>query len=190
MKEAQNMRIESIKLKNFKVFQDVEISELPPLCVFVGVNGSGKTTLFDVFGFLKHALLNNVRSALQVRGGYKEVISRGHEEEDISIEIKFRMPIVGVDRLVTYHLCIGDSARPRVKREILRYKRGAHGSPYHFLDFSDGRGYPRLPCTRSAIHRRAGPGQRRLSFDQAEVVGKVPNGRAPRSLGANTLPGA
>jgi predicted ATPase len=135
------MRIESLRLKNFKVFQDVEISELPPLCVFVGANGSGKTTLFDVFGFLKHALLNNVRSALQARGGYKEVVSRGHEDEDITIEIKFRMPIVGVDRLVTYYLCIGDPSKPRVKREILRYKRGAHGSPYHFLDFADGKGY-------------------------------------------------
>jgi predicted ATPase len=136
------MRIESLKLQNFKTFQDVEIKDLAPLCVFVGANGSGKSTLFDVFGFLKHALTNNVRSALQVRGGYKEVVSRGNSGKNIVIEVKFRMQIVGVERLVTYHLCIGgDPGKPKIKREILRYKRGAYGSPYHFLDFSDGKGY-------------------------------------------------
>ena len=31
--------------------------------------------------------------------------------------------------------------RPVIKREILRYKRGEYGSPYHFLDFRKGKGY-------------------------------------------------
>ena len=30
---------------------------------------------------------------------------------------------------------------PIIKREILRYKRGEYGSPFHFLDFQNGRGY-------------------------------------------------
>lgn len=136
------MRIESIKLTNFKTFQNAEINGMAPFCVFIGANGSGKSTFFDLFGFLKDALTNNVRMALQVRGGFKEVVSRGHIDEDITIEIKYRMPIVGVDRLVTYHLQIGGSpTRPMVKREILKYKRGAYGSPYHFLDFASGEGY-------------------------------------------------
>ncbi len=136
------MRIESIKLTNFKTFQNTEINDLTPFCVFIGTNGSGKSTLFDVFGFLKDALTNNVRMALQVRGGFKEVVSRGHAGEDIIIEIKYRMPIIGVDRLVTYYLQIGGNpAKPEVKREILKYKRGAYGSPYHFLDFTCGKGY-------------------------------------------------
>lgn len=135
------MRIEAIKLINFKAFQSVEITGLPALCVFVGANGSGKSTLFDVFGFLKDALTNNVRRALQARGGFNEVVSRGHESEDIIIELKYRIPIAGVERLVTYHLCIGNPDQPTVKREILRYKRGAYGSPYHFLDYAYGKGY-------------------------------------------------
>ena len=28
-----------------------------------------------------------------------------------------------------------------IKREVLRYKRGAYGSPFHFLDFQYGKGY-------------------------------------------------
>ena len=50
---------------------------IPHYCVIVGANGTGKSTLFDVFGFLKDCLTYNVRQALQVRGGYAEVVSRG-----------------------------------------------------------------------------------------------------------------
>ena len=57
------MKIESIRIKNFRVFQDVTIERLQQMCVFVGANGSGKSTLFDVFGFLRDSLIHNVRSA-------------------------------------------------------------------------------------------------------------------------------
>jgi len=136
------MQIESLKLINFKAFQTVELRNLPRMCVFVGANGSGKSTLFDVFGFLKDAFITNIRQAVQLRGGFREMISRGHEDEDITIEIQFRMSVAGLERLVTYHLRIGcDKRRPFIRREILRYKRAAHGSPYHFLDFRNGSGY-------------------------------------------------
>ena len=136
------MKIESLKLKNFKAFRNIEIKDIPKLCVMVGANGTGKSSLFDVFGFLKDCLTYNVRHALQQRGGFDEVISRSCHEEIIFIELKFRMPIAEVERLVTYHLEIGkEQNKPCVKREILRYKRGPYGSPYHFLDFSEGKGY-------------------------------------------------
>lgn len=136
------MKIEVIRLANFKSFQDVEIRDIPSLCVVVGANGTGKSTLFDVFGFLKDCLTYNVSRALQSRGGFREVVSRGHEDSTIVIEIQFRMTLTGAERLVTYSLEIGSSAgKPVVEREILRYKRGRHGSPYHFLDFKRGKGY-------------------------------------------------
>lgn len=137
------MQIESIRLKNFKNFKDAEMLDIPSYCVVVGANGTGKSTLFDVFGFLKDCLTYNVRQALQVRGGFTEVASRGVSDDTvIEIEIKFRMEIAGVDRLVTYLVMIGRKGnKPVVTREILRYKRGRYGSPYHFLDFSEGRGY-------------------------------------------------
>ena len=137
------MQIESIRLKNFKVFRDVHLRQIPPFLVIVGANGSGKSTLFDVFGFLHDCLKNNVRQALDKRGRFKEVISRDSPAKaTILIEIQYRMPIAGTDRLVTYSLEIADKqGTPYVKREILRYKRGRYGSPYHFLDFSKGEGY-------------------------------------------------
>ncbi|MFT5419588.1 MAG: putative ATPase [Candidatus Endobugula sp.] len=137
------MHIESIKLKNFKSFQNTEMKDIPRYCVIVGANGTGKTTLFDAFGFLKDCLTFNVRQALQVRGGFSEVVSRGvANDAKIEIEIKFRMEIASIDRLVTYIVKIGrKDNRPVVTREILRYKRGRYGSPYHFLDFEMGSGY-------------------------------------------------
>ncbi len=136
------MRIESIRLKNYKVFRDVHIRDIPKFCVVVGANGTGKTTLYDVFGFLHDCLKGNVRQALDTRGRFREVISRDSGGDTILIEIQYRMPILGVDRLVTYVLEIGErKGAPIVKREILRYKRSQYGAPFHFLDFSAGEGY-------------------------------------------------
>ena len=140
------MNIETIRVKNFKALRAVEIKNVPAYCVFVGGNGTGKSTLFRVFAFLQNCLDKNVRAALNIAGGrngLKEVLSRGHEKEDWEIEIQFRLNIAGIDRLVTYHLEIGETSDKVtiVKREILRYKRGRHGSPFHFIDFANGEGY-------------------------------------------------
>ncbi|NJO12211.1 MAG: AAA family ATPase [Gammaproteobacteria bacterium] len=136
------MRIESIRLKNFKIFRDVHIQDVPPFMVVVGANGAGKSTLFDVFGFLHDCLKGNVRQALDSRGRFREVLSRDSSSDTILIEIQYRMLITGVERLVTYSLEIAERGNaPYVEREILRYKRGRYGSPYQFLNFSNGEGY-------------------------------------------------
>ncbi len=138
------MKIESIRLQNFKAFQNIHVKDLPAFLIVVGANGSGKSTLFDVFGFLHDCLKTNVRQALDKRGRFREVLSRGcnPETDTILIELQYRMKISGIDRLVTYSLEIAEmSGQPVVHRELLRYKRGRYGSPYHFLDFSKGEGY-------------------------------------------------
>lgn len=136
------MKIESIRLKNFKVFRDVHLTNIPSFLVVVGANGSGKSTLFDVFGFLHDCLKGTVRQALDSRGRFREVLSRDATEETILIEIQYRMFISGIERLVTYSLEICErSGAPFIQREILRYKRGRYGSPFRFLDFTNGEGF-------------------------------------------------
>lgn len=140
------MRIQTLRINNFKVYRELVLENLPSCCVFVGKNGTGKTTLFRVFAFLKECLASNVRTALNKEGGrngFREVLTRGATERLIKIEIQFKMEITGRDRLVTYLLEVAEDAqaRPFVRREILRYKRGEYGSPYHFLDFANGSGY-------------------------------------------------
>ena len=65
------INIESIRLKNFKAFSDVTMRDIPRMCVVVGANGSGKSTLFDVFGFLRDSLTDNVQVALSKRGALR-----------------------------------------------------------------------------------------------------------------------
>ena len=135
------MKIESIRLKNFKTFKEMEIEELSDFCVFVGANGSGKSTIFSVFGFLRDAMSSNVTVALAKLGGsrgFREVRSRG-TDGPIEIELKFR------DKtdtpLTTYFLRIDEEkGKPYVAREVLKYRRGSSGQPWHFLDFSRGKG--------------------------------------------------
>ena len=134
------MKIESIKILNYKALQDVQINHISNLAVFLGENGVGKSTLFDVFGFLKDCLTNNVSSALQARGGYNEVHSRD-SEGDIEIVLKYR--IDERSPLCSYALSIGldeKEGAPLIKREILSYKRGSKGKPWQFVDFASGKG--------------------------------------------------
>lgn len=136
------MELHSLTVRNYKALQNIRLTHLPRFFVIVGANGSGKSTLFDVFGFLRDALTGNVRQALDARGRFGEVVTRGHERESIQIELQIRMPIAGRDRLVTYSLTIGlEDFRPVISREFLRYKRARYGAPYYFLDFRNGKGF-------------------------------------------------
>jgi predicted ATPase len=136
------MHIEYLKLKNFRAFKDVEMREIPRFCVLVGANGTGKSTLFSVFGFLRDAMTTNVSTALGRLGGsrgFQEVRSRD-AQGPIEIELKFREE-GRKKRLVTYHLAIDEEhGKPVVVKEILQYRRGQHGQPWRFLDFSRGSG--------------------------------------------------
>ncbi|GFO73736.1 hypothetical protein BPLS_P4405 [Bathymodiolus platifrons methanotrophic gill symbiont] len=135
------MHIESIKLKNFKSFRDTKMLDIPKFCVIVGANGAGKSSLFSVFEFLREALDSNVHTALVKLGGnrgFSEVRSRA-VSGNIEIEIKFRE--TDKSPLVTYFLSVGEKdKRPVVTREILKYRRGRGGKPWHFLDFCNGKG--------------------------------------------------
>lgn len=137
------MKIESIRLKNFKAFQNAEMRDIPKLCVLVGANGTGKSSLFSVFGFLKEALSGNVNTALSKLGGargFDEVLSR-NSTGSIEVELKFREKQLKSSPLITYFLQIGKrNGRAVVEREILKYRRGSKGVPWHFLDFSYGEG--------------------------------------------------
>ena len=136
------MKIEYLRLKNFKTFRDVEMTDIPRFCVIVGANGSGKSTIFHVFGFLQEALRSNINAALVKLGGSRgiaEVRSRG-TTENIEIELKFRESKSAP--LVTYSLAIGEeNGRAVVEKEILKYRRGSSGQPWHFLNFSRGKGF-------------------------------------------------
>jgi predicted ATPase len=161
-----------MEIRNYRLFRLAELKDLPRLCIVVGANGSGKSTLFDVFSFLKDALAQNVVSAVTRRGGFRELVSRG-ETGPIGIMVKFRE---SGGRLATYQLEIGeDAGRPVVVREILKFRRGQYGQPWHFVDFSRGKG--------SAITNEAAYGQEGVEAERKEYVLDDPGVLAIKGLG-------
>ena len=131
------MRIEQIEIRNYRVFRNVKLTKVPSMAV-VGANGTGKSTLFDVFSFLKEALVGNATTAVARRGGFKEIVSRD-QQGPVGITIKFRE---SGGRLASYILEVAlKKGRVTVDREVLRYRCGVgSGRPWHFVDFSDGSG--------------------------------------------------
>jgi predicted ATPase len=170
---AHVMRIESLEIKNYRLFRDVLLSNLSRMTVVVGANGSGKSTLFDVFSFLKEALTQNVATAVTRRGGFNELVSRG-TKGPIGITVKFRE---SGGRLATYELQIGldDRGRAIVEREILSFRRGRHGKPWHFVDFFRGRG--------TAITNESAYGQEGATEQRAEHLLDDPSVLAIKGLG-------
>lgn len=169
------MQVTQITLKNFRAFQNVEMRDIPRFAVLVGANGTGKSTLFQVFAFLRDAMTTNVTTALAKLGGSRgiqEVRSRG-SKGDIEIELKFRPE--PTERLVTYTLCIGEQdGRPIVSREILKYRRGSRGQPWHYLDFSNGRG--------TAVTNEIDEVKKESQLDREEQVLKSPDLLAIKGL--------
>lgn len=166
------MQIEALEIRNYRLFRDAKLTDLPRFTIMVGANGSGKSTLFDVFSFLKEALTQNVASAVARRGGFRELVSRG-ESGPISITVKFRET---GGRLATYQLEIAeDAGRPVVHREVLKFRRGQYGQPWHFVDFSRGRG--------AAITNEAAYGQEGVEAERKEHVLDDPSVLAIKGLG-------
>ncbi|HPQ71417.1 MAG TPA: AAA family ATPase [bacterium] len=166
------MQIETLEIRNYRLFRETRLTDLPRLAIVVGANGSGKSTLFDVFSFLKESLTQNVATAVARRGGFRELVSRG-ETGPIAITVKFRE---SGGRLATYELKISEEAgRPVVEREILKFRRGQYGQPWHFVDFSKGKG--------AAITNEAVYGQEGAEAERKEYLLDDPSVLAIKGLG-------
>ncbi|MDE0142439.1 MAG: AAA family ATPase [Caldilineaceae bacterium] len=153
-----SMQIESLNIKNYRCFRDIELNNLTRMTIVVGANGSGKSSLFDVFTFLKDALTQNVATAVARRGGYRELLSRG-QTGPIEIVVKFRE---SGGRLATYRLIVNqESGRAVVEREVLSYRRGQYGKPWHFVDFSRGEG---MAITNESVYGMEGVVEQRAEY--------------------------
>ena len=131
-------RIEQVKVRNFRALQNVEFKDLTPLTALLGPNGSGKSTFFDVFAFLSDCFSEGLRNAVDKRGRFADLRSRG-QTGSIVFEIAYREAID--PRLIRYHLEIDErNGKPIVANEWMSWKRGSWGQPFRFLDYKEGQG--------------------------------------------------
>ena len=135
------MRIESIKLENYRLFRHAELKDLPPMATIVGANGSGKSTLFDALSFLKDALTQNVAYAVARRGGFQELVSRG-ESGPVGITVEFRQNSGGYH--ATYMLEIStENGRPITHHEMLIHLKDGSDA-FRLIDVSRGKGTAKI----------------------------------------------
>lgn len=131
-------RIESLGVSNFRALRQIKFRNLTPMTVLLGPNGSGKSTILDAFAFLAEIFGSGLRNAVDKRGRFKELRTRGIDGP-IAFELKYREK--KNSPLVTYHLEIDEDPKgPFVAREYLSRRLGAHGRAFRFLDFSNGVG--------------------------------------------------
>ena len=120
---------------------------------------------------LKDSLAQNAAKDVARRGGFKELVSRG-PEGPISITLKFRET---GGRLATYELSVAfEGGRVVVDREVLKFRRGQRGQPWHFVDFSRGRG---TAVTNEAMYGKPG-----VKVERKEYFLDDPTVLAPKEL--------
>jgi predicted ATPase len=139
IRDQSTPRIENLKVKNYRVLKNLEISNITPLSVFLGPNGSGKSTLFDVFAFLSECFSIGLRKAWDKRGRFKDLRSR-NSSGPIEFEIKYREKTKSP--IITYQLKIDENQKGVFvdSEKLLWRRKGSHGKPFAFLDFSKGKG--------------------------------------------------
>ena len=128
------MPIKQIAIKNYRVFRDAEFENMSPLSIVIGANGTGKSTLFDVFSFLKDALMGNVHSATVKRGGFSELKSR-----DMPEPIEIQVTYVGSSGQILLYVLqlVEEEGRTIVGTEHLITRRL---SQERVVDFARGQG--------------------------------------------------
>lgn len=159
------MQIETIEIKNYRLFRHATLADMPPLCVLIGANGTGKSTLFDVLAFLKDALSTNATQAVSRRGGYKELASYGFAHEPIEIALRARMPMGNETQIVTYRVAVHSNAKGVVcvERELLQCGAGVAGTEQTVFEFDNGKGY--------ALSGRAnGSVRQELELDSPDIL--------------------
>ena len=136
-------RVEQVTIGNFRALQQVDFRAMTPLTALLGANGSGKSTFFDVFAFLSDCFSEGLRRAVDKRGKFSDLRSRG-QTGPITFEVAYREGgrVDGKPpRLIRYHLAIDEvDGRPVVAAEWMHWKRGSHGKPFRFLDYRFGQG--------------------------------------------------
>ncbi|MFY7798602.1 MAG: ATP-dependent nuclease [Dolichospermum sp.] len=70
-RDAKKMHISRFKVKNFKLFQDIEVVFNPTLSIFTGVNNSGKTTLLQALSLWHECFTRLIRQAGRATNNYR-----------------------------------------------------------------------------------------------------------------------
>jgi len=83
--------ITRLRVKNYLSLQDVDVEFGPRNNVLIGPNMAGKSNLIDCFRFLIHMVQLGVIKALLDRGGFSEVVWKGSDESQLSLQLNAKI---------------------------------------------------------------------------------------------------
>lgn len=93
------MILKSIRLKNFRCFNDTDTVELKPITILVGANSSGKSSLLKFFPLLKQSCNKKFNGVFNWRSNdvdfkdFKNTITDGDNSKKIEVYLSFTDPI-------------------------------------------------------------------------------------------------
>ncbi|MCU7729635.1 AAA family ATPase [Actinoplanes sp. KI2] len=120
-------RLLELSVENFRSLRRVTVP-LGPLNVLVGPNGAGKTNLLEVFRFLADVINTDLQPAIDLRGGFAEVVFWGGDERKPPTHIQVKLKATWTTNSSTnapdeYSLRVGHTSRGRTRRESFQFKR-------------------------------------------------------------------
>jgi predicted ATPase len=81
--------LQSLRVRNFRALQSLDLDDLSPLSVLVGPNGSGKSTVFEALEFLAACFGEGLPAAWKRYGGLPALRTRGQTGR-VAIHVKYR----------------------------------------------------------------------------------------------------
>lgn len=109
MKPSGNLRLQSVRVRNFKAIVDSKTVKLGPLTVFIGNNGSGKSSLVEALETYQTIVVDGLDSAMQRWKGIEHARHKGAQARERAG--KFLNPMA-------FELTVGASPR-KVSRLLL-----------------------------------------------------------------------
>ncbi len=121
-------QVESVRIKGFRSFKDVHLSDLGPLVVMIGPNGCGKSNLIRFFEMMRNMVgTRRLASFVGEHGGGDDQLFNGSKETPgIDVEVTLR---IGPTDLYDYRfgLMYGNDDRLLMARESYRLRKGVRG---------------------------------------------------------------
>lgn len=182
------MQIEALEIRNFRLLRELRLSGLPRFGALVGVSGSGKSMLFDVFAFLREAMLGDVTAAVARRGGYRALAAPGMAGEPVELSLRMRLPPGGQEQVLCYTLRFEADAggRPVIVREKLYQEPPADGGGAEFIEVLRERTYA-IACVGADAPDGAEPRYEEQSLHAPDTLAVAALGQFRRFAAASAL---
>jgi len=131
------MKLESLKINNFKSFKDAEIENMNNLCVFTGLNGTGKTTILNLFTFVKECMRSDADKATQLLTGQSDIskLTSGSLEKRFTLTFLFKNQ--SNDKIFSYIISFGKGEFGETNVYTERLQDQTEQKKNNLIDFSD-----------------------------------------------------